>query len=591
MRLSDSFISEITARNDVESVISQYVSLRRRGNTLVGLCPFHNEKTGSFTVYTQTNSFYCFGCGAGGDVINFTMRIENLDYMEAVRTLADRSGLQMPTDGYDDSMQKLRLKLYEVNRAAARFFHAKLFDKADTRGLDYFAQERKLSAATIRHFGLGYSPDSWDALYKHLRKEGFTDDIMLQANLIVKRKNGNGYFDRFSKRVMYPIIDLRGNVIAFGGRKLPNDESAAKYINTSDTPVYKKTNNVFALNFAKNSKRKGLILCEGYMDVIAMHQAGFDNAVAACGTSFTDEQAKLLSRYAEEIVVIMDADAAGEKSTNRTIDILSKTGMSVRVVRLPDAKDPDEFIKKHGDIAFANLVDDAGNDIEYKLKSEENKHNLASDNGKLEYLRGAASILSKVDDPVARELYLSRVAERFDIPVGVFRQSVNQAIKGRNRAEEKRRTAKIVSGQTDIKSANPEKRLHRRACIAEETVLRVLYNHPELYRGAGVKADDFITAFNRRVFERLEQIIQSGAQPDFSRFSGDFAPDEMGEIVMMFNRRVGGDVAAQELRDSVSVMQDERSKTALQNPSDMTDDEWAENIKRMGKLKNGERKL
>ena len=591
MRLSDSFISEITARNDVESVISQYVSLRRRGNTLVGLCPFHNEKTGSFTVYTQTNSFYCFGCGAGGDVINFTMRIENLDYMEAVRTLADRSGLQMPTDGYDDSMQKLRLKLYEVNRAAARFFHAKLFDKADTRGLEYFAQERKLSAATIRHFGLGYSPDSWDALYKHLRKEGFTDDIMLQANLIVKRKNGNGYFDRFSKRVMYPIIDLRGNVIAFGGRKLPNDESAAKYINTSDTPVYKKTNNVFALNFAKNSKRKGLILCEGYMDVIAMHQAGFDNAVAACGTSFTDEQAKLLSRYAEEIVVIMDADAAGEKSTNRTIDILSKTGMSVRVVRLPDAKDPDEFIKKHGDIAFANLVDDAGNDIEYKLKSEENKHNLASDNGKLEYLRGAASILSKVDDPVARELYLSRVAERFDIPVGVFRQSVNQAIKGRNRAEERRRTAKIVSGQTDIKSANPEKRLHRRACIAEETVLSVLYNHPELYRGAGVKADDFITAFNRRVFERLEQIIQSGAQPDFSRFSGDFAPDEMGEIVMMFNRRVGGDVAAQELRDSVSVMQDERSKTALQNPSDMTDDEWAENIKRMGKLKNGERKL
>jgi len=591
MRLNDSFISEITARNDIESVVSQYVSLRRRGNTFVGLCPFHNEKTGSFTVYTQTNSFYCFGCGVGGDVINFTMRIENLDYIEAVRTLADRSGLQMPTDGYDDSLQKLRLKIYEVNRVAARFFHSKLFDKSDTRGLEYFSQTRQLSVDTIRHFGLGYSPDSWDALYKHLKSEGFSDELMLQANLIVRRKNGNGYFDRFSKRVMYPIIDLRGNVIAFGGRKLPNDDSAAKYINTSDTLVYKKTNNVFALNFAKNSKRKGLILCEGYMDVIAMHQAGFDNAVAACGTSFTDEQAKLLSRYSDEIVVIMDADAAGEKSTNRTIEILSKTGMSVRVVRLPDEKDPDEFIRKHGAAVFSNLVEDAGNDIEYKLKSEENKHNLASDNGKLEYLRGAASILSKVDDPIARELYISRIAQQFDIPVQAFRQSVNQAIKSRNRAEEKRQTAKIVSGQTDIKSANPEKRLRRRACVAEESALSVLYNHPELYKGSGLTADHFVTDFNRRIFERLVQIIELGAQPEFSKFSGDFAPDEMGEIVMMFNRRVGGDVAAKELRDSVSVMAQEKSKTALQNPSEMTDDEWAENIKRMGKLKNGEQKL
>ncbi len=590
MRLNESFLSEVSARNDVESIISQYVSLRRRGNTLVGLCPFHNEKTGSFVVYTQTNSFYCFGCGAGGDVINFTMRIENLDYMEAVRTLADRAGLQMPTDGYDDSMQKLRLKLYEVNRAAARFYHSKLFDKVDTRGLDYFTQNRQLSVATIRHFGLGYSPDSWDALYQHLRREGFSDDLMVQANLVVARKNGNGYIDRFKRRIMYPIIDLRGNVIAFGARKLPDDESSAKYLNTSDTLVYKKTNNVFALNFAKNSKRKGLILCEGYMDVIAMHQAGFDNAIAACGTAFTDEQAKLLSRYADEIVVTMDADAAGEKSTNRTIDILSKTGMSVRVVRLPDGKDPDEFIRKHGAAIFSNLIDDAGNDIEYKLKSEENKHNLASDNGKLEYLRGAASILSKVDDPIARELYLSRVAEKFDIPVQVFRQSVSQAVKSRVRAEEKRVTSKIVSGQAEVKSANPEKRLRRRACIAEETVLSVLYNHPELYKGTGLTADDFVTDFNRRVFVRMVEIIESGVQPEFSRFSGNFAPDEMGEMVMMFNRRVGGDVAAKELRDSITVMQDEKSKTALQNPSEMTDDEWAANIKRMGKLKNGEQK-
>ncbi len=588
MRLNESFITELTARNEVESVISQYVSLRRRGNTLVGLCPFHNEKTGSFTVYTQTNSFYCFGCGAGGDVINFVMRIENLDYMEAVRTLADRSGLQVPTDGYDDSMQKLRLKIYEVNRAAARFFHSKLFDDSDKRGIEYFAQTRKLSASTIRHFGLGYAPDSWDALYKHLKKEGFSEDIMLQANLIVKRKSGNGYFDRFSRRVMFPIIDLRGNVIAFGGRKLPGDESSAKYINTSDTPVYKKTNNAFALNFAKNSKHKEIILCEGYMDVIAMHQAGFDNAVAACGTSFTDDQAKLLSRYTDEIVVVMDSDAAGEKSTNRTIEILGKTGMKVRVVRLPDEKDPDEFIRKHGSAVFSNLVNDAGNEIEYKLKSEENNHNLASDNGKLEYLRAAASILSKVDDPIAREIYSSQIAERFDIPLRVFKQSVDRAIKIGTRAAEKRRTAKIVSGQSDVKSANPQKTQRKRACVAEETALSVIYNHPEFFRECGLKSEDFVTDFNRRIFERLVAVIQSGAQPDFGLFSADFAPDEMGEIVMMFNRRAGGDVAEKQLKDSIAVMRDEKAKTVLQDPSSMSDDEWAENIKRMGKPKNGE---
>ncbi len=588
MRLSESFISEVTARNDVESVISQHVALRRRGTTLVGLCPFHNEKTGSFTVYTQTNSFYCFGCGAGGDVINFTMRIENLDYVEAVKLLCDRVGLQMPTDGYDDSLQKLRIKIYEVNREAARFFHTQLYNERDKRGLEYFAQTRQLSPSTIRHFGLGYSPDSWDALYRHLSAKGYSDELMLQANLIVKRKNGSGYFDRFSRRVMYPIIDLRGNVIAFGGRKLPGDEAAAKYINTSDTLVYKKTNNVFALNFAKNSKRKGFILCEGYMDVIAMHQAGFDNAVAACGTSFTDEQAKLLSRYAEEIVVTMDSDSAGEKSTNRTIDILSKTGMKVRVLRLPYEKDPDDFIRKHGAAVFANLLDDAGNDIEYKLKNEEIKRDTDTDNGRLEYLRAAAAILSKVDDPIARELYIGRVAQKYAIPVEAFRQSVNRAVKEVQRSTERKRNAQIISGAAQIPSANPEKRIHRRACAAEESILSVLFMYPDLYTGCGLKSEDFVTAFNRRVFDRLLEIIEAGGQPDIGRFSGDFAADEMGELVVMFNHRPSGDVASKELADSVSVLREEKSKAELSDPSKMTDDEWAKNIKRMVKSKNGE---
>lgn len=585
MRLNDAFLQEVTSRNDIESIISQYVTLKRRGNTLVGLCPFHNEKTGSFTVYQNTNSYYCFGCGTGGDVINFMMRIENLDYIEAVRMLADRAGLQMPDDGYDDSLQKLRLQIYEVNRAAARFFHEQLLSESDTRGYEYL-MNRGLSINTVRHFGLGYAPDSWDALCRHLKSKGFDDRLIVQANLATQSKRG-GLFDRFRRRVMYPIIDLRGNVIAFGGRILPDDSSSAKYINTSDTLVYKKTNNVFALNFAKSSKRTGLILCEGYMDVIAMHQAGFDNAVAACGTSFTDEQAKLLSRYANEITVTMDADAAGEKSTNRTIGILNKTGMSVRVLRLPDAKDPDEFIKKFGAERFGALLDGAANDIEYKLSVAEARYPVETDNGRLEYLRDAASILATVHDPIARELYAGRVADKHKMPISVLRRSIDSIMKSNRRAYEKKSETQIVSGVPKFQSANTGKRLHRRACAAEESILGALFMYPALYTACGIRSEDFVTDFNRRIFDRLREILDAGMQPDIGQFSGAFSPDEMGELVVIFNRRVSGDVAERELADSISVLRDEKSKVLTADPSSMTDDEWADSIKRLGNSKNG----
>ncbi len=585
MRLNDAFLQEVTSRNDIESIVSQYVTLKQRGNTLVGLCPFHNEKTGSFTVYRNTNSYYCFGCGAGGDVINFVMRIENLDYIEAVRSLAERAGLQMPTDEYDDSLQKLRMRLYEVNRAAARFFHEQLVSKADTVGLDYLIS-RGLTGHTIRHFGLGYAPDSWDSLYKHLKSKGFDDSLIVQANLATQGKRG-GYYDRFRRRVMYPIIDLRGNVIAFGGRKLPDDDSSAKYINTSDTLIYKKTNNVFALNFAKNSKRQGIILCEGYMDVISMHQAGFDNSVAACGTSFTDEQAKLLSRYANEITVTMDADAAGEKSTNRTIAILNKTGMSIRVLRIPDVKDPDEFIKKFGAERFAALLDGAANDIEYKLNCAESKYPVSTDNGRLEYLREAASILANVQDSIARELYAGRIAEKYNMPIDVLRRSIDGIIKANFKAREKKTAAQIVSGVPSIKSSNQEKRIHRRACAAEESILSILFMYPALYKGCGIKNEDFVSDFNRRIFIRLCELLNAGLQPDIAQFSGSFSPDEMGEIVVIFNNRLSGDVAAKELADSINVLRDEKSRLSTADPSKMTDDEWAESIKKLGKSKNG----
>ncbi|MDD6284898.1 MAG: DNA primase, partial [Firmicutes bacterium] len=284
MRLDESFLYELRMRNDIESVVSGYVNLKRRGNTMVGLCPFHNEKTPSFTVYTNNGSFYCFGCGAGGDVITFVRQIENLDYMEAVRFLADRSGMTMPTDGYDDSLRQFRMRVLEANRCAARFFHAQLGTAAGAGAAEYL-RGRQLTDATVRHFGIGFAPNEWTALYDHLHKNGFEDDVILQANLCSRSSRSNRLFDRFRNRVMFPFIDLRGNVVGFGGRIMPGSDDAAKYINSTDTPVYRKSQFLYGFNFAKNSKRDGIILVEGNVDVVTLHQAGFDNAVAACGTS------------------------------------------------------------------------------------------------------------------------------------------------------------------------------------------------------------------------------------------------------------------------------------------------------------------
>ena len=345
--IPEEIISEIKYRNDIETAVSQYVNLKRRGKNLVGLCPFHSEKTPSFTVYPENGSFYCFGCGVGGDVFTFTGLIENLDYIESVKLLAERSGITLPQDGYDDSMQRLKKKIYDINRDTARFFHAFLMSPGGKWALDYLTG-RGLTIKTIKHFGLGAAPDSWDALIHHLKEKGYTESDMLAANVIGKSQRGSIY-DRFRKRVMFPIINIRGNIVAFSGRAMPGDDKqGGKYVNTADTPVYKKSENLFGINFAKNVCSERVILVEGNMDVISLHQAGFENTVAPLGTAFTTEQANLLSRYTKEIVLMLDADAAGQKAVRRASELLENTGLSVRVVVVPDGKDPDEYIKKNG---------------------------------------------------------------------------------------------------------------------------------------------------------------------------------------------------------------------------------------------------
>lgn len=587
MRIPDEFIEELRQRNDIESVVSSYVTLKRRGSTSVGLCPFHSEKSPSFTVYPSSNSYYCFGCGAGGDPITFIRGIENLDYIEAVRFLADRCGMRMPESGYDDTMQKLRVKIYEINRAAARFFHEQLKTPEGKVGLDYF-KERELSAKTIKHFGLGYAPESWDALYKHLRGLGFTDDLIFQADLISKRKSGNGYYDRFRGRAMYPIIDLRGNVIAFGGRRINNeDKSVAKYINSSDTPVYKKSTVLYALNYAKNSKHKGIILAEGYMDVIALHQAGFDNAVAACGTAFTQEQARLLSRYTDEIIVTLDADEAGQKATNRTIEILKSTGMNIRVLRVDGAKDPDEFIKKFGAGRFQALLDGANNDIEYKISAAKAKFDITTDDGKLSALKQISQILSQTDDPIARDLYTGRVADEFGVSKDVLIRQINVMFKSRVNNERKQRINKEISRPVSTDRVNPEKRFNTRAAMAEETISALLFSDPSLYEYVSslIKADDFVTTFNARVYKYLCDLLENGKTPDISYFSSEFTPDEMGKIVEIFNKKLSLDTNKQQVDDCVKVILGEQDIKKAADSSSESD--WAASIKRITDKKRG----
>ena len=441
--------------NDVQYLFNKDIFI---DNTL-GVIKYtlHGEKTPSFNIYTENNSFYCFGCGAGGDVITFIMKIENLDYIEAVKFLAERAGLNMPEESnYDDSMANLKKRIYEANRETARFFHRCLYSPLGKEGLDYL-HSRGLTDKTIRHFGLGFAPNDHFALSNYLRKKGFKDNELISANLVYKNKSGNGTNDRFYNRVMFPIIDVRGNVIAFGGRIMTDQKP--KYLNTSDTPVFSKSNNLFSLNNAKKNQDRTLILCEGYMDVIAVNQAGFQNAVATLGTALTSQQASVMKRYADDVIICYDADEAGQKATQRAIGILRRTGLNIRVLTVPDGKDPDEFIRKHGDnggAAFYNLVNGSFNDVEYQLSKVRKKYDLKLADQRVKYVNEAINIIAKIDDDVERDVYSSKLADE----TGVHTESISNSlkrvrskIKYSNRKEEFRKIRTNLSGREDNKLA------------------------------------------------------------------------------------------------------------------------------------------
>ena len=582
MAIPEDVINEIKYRNEIETTISQYVNLKRRGKNLVGLCPFHSEKTPSFTVYPESGSFYCFGCGAGGDVFTFTSLMENLDYIESVKLLAEKSGVALPQDGYDDSLTKLKNKIYDINRETARFFHSYMMSPKGKWALDYF-MGRGLSLATIKHFGLGAAPDSWDSLIKHLKSKGFTEDEMVAANVVGKSERGS-YYDRFRKRYMFPIINIRGNVIAFSGRALPEDEKkAGKYVNTSDTPVFKKSLNLFGINFAKNFCEEKIILVEGNMDVISLHQAGFQNVVAPLGTSFTSDQANLLARYTKEIVLILDADAAGKKALTRDLGILENTGLNVRVVLIPDGKDPDEYIKKNGADRFRALLNGAVSDIEYRLLMAAEGIEVNSDDGRLRYLSLAAEILADESDIMTRDLYIGRLSDKYGVSRTALSTKVDELRRKNRRNKQKKEINEIINPKFTVGDINPDKRTSPKAAAAEETLIAVLLQHPDFYTEAKEKLppEKMITALNRRIYEMMLNVLDSGMHLDISVFAQKLIPAEIGYLVRLQNSEKAGNNAKAVLKDCIKVILEEEMLLNSKSFAQTSNDEWADNLKNM----------
>ena len=412
-------------------MVGQYVSLKRSGSNLFGLCPFHGEKTASFSVAPDKGIYYCFGCHKGGSVINFQMEIEGLSYPDAVRALARRAGMEVPEDEQYQSRYRQQERLWALHKEAARFFHAQLYAPVGKEALDY-ALGRGMTKSTLTRFGIGYAPDSWTGLVDAMRRKGYTDEELKESGLVtVSRKNGS-LFDRFRDRLMFPIIDVRGNVIGFGGRIMNDkDKSAAKYLNSPETLIFNKRKNLFALNLAKKSKLEYLILVEGYMDAIALHQYGFDCAVASLGTSLTEEHATLLSRYTEQVYLIYDADEAGQRAAQRAIPMLERAGLRIKVLKIRDAKDPDEFLKKFGPDKFKLLLEESANRVEYQLNVIRGKYDIREDDQKIRYVHEAAELISTLSSSVQREVYGGRVAESAGISPDAMKLEVTKAFKRR----------------------------------------------------------------------------------------------------------------------------------------------------------------
>lgn len=561
MALDSRFLAELKGRNSIVDIITPYVNLKRNGTRHTGLCPFHGEKTPSFTVFEETASYYCFGCGAGGDVITFVMKRENLDYMEAVRYLAERVGMPLPEqEGRQaEFRRKTRERMLEMHKLAARFFYSYLMSPQGKAGLDYFLG-RGLTKESITRYGLGYAPDSFNALKDHLKSKGYSWEEMLAAGLLAKNERGTLY-DKFRNRVMFPVIDLRGNVVAFSGRLL--GDGKPKYLNSPDTEIYTKGEIVFGLNLAKNEPEGNLILCEGNLDVVSLSQAGFTGAVAPLGTAFTNVQARVLSKYAKKVVVAFDNDSAGLKATEKALRLLEDQGIPVRVLQMSGAKDPDEFIKTYGKERFAALLQSSRTPIEFRLDKLKAGLDLSDTAMKLEYLRNAVKVLTEIQSAVERDVYIMKLSRELDISSDAVRDEVQKARRRKAVTEQKKM---VQEGEQEMAGTydrvNPDRARALRAARAEEMIIAILVRHADLWQFAKTEMppEEFVTGFNRRVYEFLLEEYRNEPDAASPVFAKAFDEKEMARISFFTNTAVlNGDPKAQ-LTESIGILKSEGAK-------------------------------
>ena len=568
MAFPPSFLDELTARNPIEDVVGQYVTLKRSGSNLFGLCPFHGEKTASFSVSPDKGIYYCFGCHKGGSVINFQMEIEGLSYPDAVRALAKRAGLEVPEDEQYQSRYRQQERLWALHKEAARFFHSQLYAPTGAEALNY-ALGRGMNKYILTTFGVGFAPDTWDSLTNAMKAKGYTEEELKESGLVtVSQKNGR-IFDRFRGRLMFPIIDVRGNVIGFGGRIIKNDEDTAKYLNSPETLIFNKRKNLFGLNLAKKTKMPYFILVEGNIDVVALHQYGFDNAVASLGTSLTEDQAALLSRYTEQVVLIYDGDAAGQRATQRAIPILEKAGIDVKVMQLKDAKDPDEYLKKFGADRFKNLLEESSNRVEYQLRAITKKYDLGDDDARVKYIAEAAEFISTLPSAVQREVYGTRAAEAAGISFEAMKIEANKAFK-RRMAREKKKQEKI--DLAPARNLQPHSRNFHydniKSAMAEETVIAMALKEPALLDQTGILSQGhFSSELLGRVFDQLIRRHTEGYEISIGILT-DFTSEEMAHVAGI-SQRQQGPVSEQAFQDCIRTILDEYGRANVDSDADI----------------------
>ena len=569
MAFPPAFLDELTARNPIEEVVGQYVNLKRSGANMFGLCPFHGEKTASFSVAPDKGIYYCFGCHKGGSVINFQMEIEGLSYPDAVRALAKRVGMEVPEDEQYQSRYRQQERLWALHKEAARYFHSQLYAPIGAAALQY-AYDRGMPKSTLTRFGIGYAPDSWTGLVDTLRKKGYSDQELRDSGLVtVSRKNGN-LFDRFRDRLMFPIIDVRGNVIGFGGRIMNNnDKSAAKYLNSPETMIFNKRKNLFALNLAKKTKLPYLILVEGYMDAIALHQYGFDCAVASLGTALTEDGAALLSRYTDQVVLIYDGDTAGQNATKRAIPILEKAGLQVKVLQMRDAKDPDEFLKKFGADRFKLLLEESSNRVEYQLNAILKKYDLRDDDQKVKYLQESAELISTLGSAVQREVYAGRVAEAAKISMESMKLEITRAWKRRQAREKKKKEKEDLSPARNLQPKSRSIRYDNlKSAMAEEMVLALALREPALLdQTRELTPEMFSSQLLGKVFGQLKQRHREGLDVSLAGLA-DFTSEEMSHVAGILQRQQGP-VNEQALADCVRTIRQEHQTNKVETEADL----------------------